>query len=218
MKIHGPIIKIDVHTIRQAAERIEREGGRMELTTFGVAIKINDAVQVIPWRTVDSATSNVLDDAIAKVIETDSIQKTGKMIMQSSHADVINPEDDDRRFMNFFTEPTGTKELKILEDLISASDNFLRKAVVHDSILDDAEYEELNNSANSMEIAQITLQAALDNAIKILPVVEATPVPKDESDDECRFTQHEAVQQSDEWFCGKCGKRWGVDEDAPGCV
>lgn len=27
--------------------------------------------------------------------------------------------------------------------------------------------------------------------------------------------QHSATRQSDEYFCSKCGKRWGVDESAP---
>lgn len=55
--------------------------------------------------------------------------------INTSHKDVINPEDDDRRYATFFTPPA-----------------------------------------------------------------------------------HEAVQQSDEMFCHKCGRRWGVDEDAPECV
>ena len=29
---------------------------------------------------------------------------------------------------------------------------------------------------------------------------------------------HDAVRQSDEYFCHQCGKRWAVDEDEPACT
>lgn len=29
---------------------------------------------------------------------------------------------------------------------------------------------------------------------------------------------HSLMRECDEYFCTKCHKRWGVDEDAPTCV
>ena len=29
---------------------------------------------------------------------------------------------------------------------------------------------------------------------------------------------HDPVREQDEIYCRKCGKRWGVDEDAPECT
>lgn len=30
--------------------------------------------------------------------------------------------------------------------------------------------------------------------------------------------RHDPVREQDEIYCRKCGKRWGVDEDAPECT
>lgn len=30
--------------------------------------------------------------------------------------------------------------------------------------------------------------------------------------------QHNTIREGDEYYCTDCGKRWGIDEDAPDCV
>lgn len=32
------------------------------------------------------------------------------------------------------------------------------------------------------------------------------------------YSQHKRHRQTDEWWCSKCKKRWGVDEEEPDCV
>ena len=86
MKVHGKIIKIDMHTLRAAAERVERSGGRMELTSFGVAVQINEAVQVVPWLIINTATSNIIDEAITKIINDDTRHK----LNDNNHKDITN--------------------------------------------------------------------------------------------------------------------------------
>ena len=94
-----------------------------------------------------------------------------------------------------------------LQELIEASEEFLAKSIEYAELGVDITASDVQN----MTTAHLKLETAIDKAWK--STGEITPMII-----ETEPSEHKAVQQNDEMFCHKCGKRWGVDEDPPGCV